>query len=111
MTLCNTADFTRFGSGTVTVCWYYSIARRFRQQKNRANRLVRSVSSVHLRFVRSNRQAQVLDLIGDLRKKYNTAMLLITHDMGVVATVCDDVAVIYAGSIVEYGSKSLFNIF
>ena len=32
-------------------------------------------------------------------------MLLITHDMGVVATVCDDVAVIYAGSIVEYGSK------
>lgn len=50
-------------------------------------------------------QAQVLDLIGDLRKKYNTAMLLITHDMGVVATVCDDVAVIYAGSIVEYGSK------
>ncbi len=50
-------------------------------------------------------QAQVLDLIGDLRKKYNTAMLLITHDMGVVATVCDDVAVIYAGNIVEYGTK------
>lgn len=50
-------------------------------------------------------QAQVLDLIGDLRKKYNTAMLLITHDMGVVAQVCDDVAVIYAGNIVEYGSK------
>ena len=50
-------------------------------------------------------QAQVLDLIGELRKKYNTAMLLITHDMGVVAQVCDDVAVIYAGSIVEYGTK------
>lgn len=50
-------------------------------------------------------QAQVLDLIGDLRKKYNTAMLLITHDLGVVATVCDDVAVIYAGNIVEYGTK------
>ena len=50
-------------------------------------------------------QAQVLDLISELRQKYNTAMLLITHDMGVVATVCDDVAVIYAGSIVEYGSK------
>ena len=50
-------------------------------------------------------QAQVLDLIGELRKKYNTAMLLITHDMGVVATTCDDVAVIYAGNIIEYGSK------
>lgn len=32
-------------------------------------------------------------------------MLLITHDMGVVATTCDDVAVIYAGSIIEYGTK------
>jgi len=50
-------------------------------------------------------QAQVLDLIADLRAKYNTAMLLITHDMGVVATTCDDVAVIYAGNIIEYGSK------
>ena len=50
-------------------------------------------------------QAQVLDLIGGLRKKYNTAMLLITHDMGVVATTCDNVAVIYAGNIIEYGSK------
>ena len=50
-------------------------------------------------------QAQVLDLIGELRKKYNTAMLLITPDMGVVATTCDNVAVIYAGNIIEYGSK------
>ncbi|MBT9777346.1 ATP-binding cassette domain-containing protein [Clostridium sp. MCC353] len=50
-------------------------------------------------------QAQVMDLIGDLQKKYNTAMVLITHDMGVVAQVCDDVAVIYAGNIVEYGTK------
>ena len=50
-------------------------------------------------------QAQVLDLISDLRKQFNTSMLLITHDMGVVATVCDDVAVIYAGGIVEYGTK------
>lgn len=50
-------------------------------------------------------QAQVLDLIAELREKYNTAMLLITHDLGVVATVCDEVAVIYAGSIVEYGDK------
>lgn len=50
-------------------------------------------------------QAQVLDLIKELREKYNTAMLLITHDMGVVAQVCDEVAVIYAGTIVEYGLK------
>ncbi len=50
-------------------------------------------------------QAQVLELIGELREKYNTAMLLITHDMGVVAQVCDEVAVIYAGRIIEYGSK------
>jgi peptide/nickel transport system ATP-binding protein len=50
-------------------------------------------------------QAQVLDLIADLRVKFNTAMLLITHDMGVVATTCDDVAIIYAGSIVEHGTK------
>ena len=47
----------------------------------------------------------MLDLIKDLREKYNTAMLLITHDMGVVAQVCDEVAVIYAGTIVEYGTK------
>lgn len=50
-------------------------------------------------------QAQVLDLIAELRHKFNTAMLLITHDMGVVATTCDDVAVIYAGNIIEYGTK------
>lgn len=50
-------------------------------------------------------QAQVLDLIAELRTKYNTAMLLITHDMGVVAQVCDAVAVIYAGGIIEYGTK------
>lgn len=50
-------------------------------------------------------QAQVMDLIVELQKKYETALLLITHDMGVVATVCDEVAVIYAGNIVEYGTK------
>ncbi|UUM10957.1 ABC transporter ATP-binding protein [Clostridiaceae bacterium HFYG-1003] len=49
-------------------------------------------------------QAQVLRMITDLKKKLNTAMLLITHDLGVVAQNCDDVAVIYAGEIVEYGS-------
>ena len=50
-------------------------------------------------------QAQVLDLISDLRKQFNTAMLLITHDLGVVGEVCDKVAVIYAGEVVEYGDK------
>ncbi len=49
-------------------------------------------------------QAQVLDLIRDLKEKYNTAMILITHDLGVVAQTCDRVAVIYAGKIIEYGS-------
>jgi peptide/nickel transport system ATP-binding protein len=50
-------------------------------------------------------QAQVLDLIARLRKEFGTAMILITHDLGVVADVCDTVAVIYAGEIVEKGSK------
>ncbi len=50
-------------------------------------------------------QAQVLDLIKDLRQQYNTAMILITHDLGVVAETCDEVAIVYAGKIVEYGSK------
>ncbi len=50
-------------------------------------------------------QAQVLDLINDLKVKYNTSMLLITHDLGVIAQTCDNVAVIYAGKIVECGSK------
>ena len=50
-------------------------------------------------------QAQVLDLINDLKEKEHTAMILITHDLGVVAKTCDDVAVIYAGQIVEYGTK------
>ena len=50
-------------------------------------------------------QAQVLDLINALKKKNNTAMLLITHDLGVVAETCDDVAVVYAGEIVESGSR------
>ena len=50
-------------------------------------------------------QAQVLDMINDLKTKLNTAMILITHDLGVVAEMCDDVAVMYAGEIIEYGSK------
>jgi peptide/nickel transport system ATP-binding protein len=50
-------------------------------------------------------QAQVLDLINKLKVKLNTSMILITHDLGVVAQTCDKVAVIYAGKIIEYGSK------
>lgn len=50
-------------------------------------------------------QAQVLDMINNLKKKFNTAMMLITHDLGVVAETCDTVAVIYAGQVVEYASK------
>ncbi len=50
-------------------------------------------------------QAQVLKLIDNLKEKLDTSMILITHDMGVVATHCDNVAVAYAGNIVEYGSK------
>jgi len=50
-------------------------------------------------------QAQVLDMINALKKKYNMAMLLITHDLGVVAETCEWVGIIYAGKIVEYGTK------
>ena len=50
-------------------------------------------------------QAQVMEMISDLQKKLNTAMILITHDLGIVAESCDDVAVIYAGEIVEYGTR------
>jgi len=49
-------------------------------------------------------QAQVLELMKELKIKYQMAMLLITHDLGVVAEVCDDVAIMYAGRIVEQGS-------
>ena len=49
-------------------------------------------------------QAQVLDLIVKLKKEKQTSMILITHDLGIVAEVCDKVAIMYAGEIVEYGS-------
>ena len=49
-------------------------------------------------------QAQVLDLIRNLKEAQGTAMILITHDLGVVAETCDEVAVIYAGEIVERGT-------
>ena len=49
-------------------------------------------------------QAQVLDMMNDLKKEIGTSMLLITHDLGVVADTCDCVAIMYAGEIVEYGT-------
>ncbi|MCK5779575.1 MAG: ABC transporter ATP-binding protein [Psychrilyobacter sp.] len=48
-------------------------------------------------------QAQVLDLMNNLKEKFKTAMLMITHDLGVVAQVCDKVAIMYGGDIIEYG--------
>ncbi len=49
-------------------------------------------------------QAQVLELMRNLRKQFSTGMLMITHDFGIVAEVCDSVAVMYAGKIVESGT-------
>ena len=49
-------------------------------------------------------QAQVLDMIRSLKNQLGTSMLLITHDLGVVANCCNSVAVIYAGEVVEYGT-------
>ena len=55
-------------------------------------------------------QAQVLELMRGLKKDYNTAMIMITHDLGIVADICDRVAIMYAGSIVEMAGKiELFN--
>jgi peptide/nickel transport system ATP-binding protein/oligopeptide transport system ATP-binding protein len=47
-------------------------------------------------------QAQILDLMRDIRDRNNAAIMMITHDLGVVAELCDSVAVMYAGKVVEY---------
>lgn len=49
-------------------------------------------------------QAQILDLMRKIQKEFEAGMILITHDLGVVAEMCHDVAVMYAGKIVEYGT-------
>ena len=49
-------------------------------------------------------QAQVLELMNGLKEKYETSMVMITHDLGIVAETCDEVAVMYAGQIVEKGN-------
>jgi peptide/nickel transport system ATP-binding protein len=55
-------------------------------------------------------QAQVLEIMHNLKDRYETAMIMITHDLGIVAEICDEVAVMYAGRIVEQGSlEDVFN--
>jgi len=55
-------------------------------------------------------QAQILDLLRDLQKEFNSSIVIITHDLGVVAEVADDIMVMYAGRAAEYGSaEQLFN--
>ncbi len=49
-------------------------------------------------------QAQILELMQDLRKKLGMSIIMITHDLGVVASMCERIAVMYAGNIVEYGT-------
>ncbi len=49
-------------------------------------------------------QAQVLEMMKGLKEKYDTSMLMITHDLGIVAEICDTVSIIYAGTVVEHGT-------
>ncbi|MCK9217290.1 MAG: ABC transporter ATP-binding protein [Firmicutes bacterium] len=49
-------------------------------------------------------QAQILEVMKDLKEKFDTSLILITHDLGVVAEICDIVSVVYAGSIIEHGT-------
>lgn len=54
-------------------------------------------------------QAQVLDLMKNLKEQYQTSMLMITHDLGIVADICDKVAIMYGGNVLEWATKeSLF---
>ena len=53
-------------------------------------------------------QAQILKLIDDLREQFNTSVLLITHDLGVIAESCDNVVLMYAGYVVEKASVDTF---
>ncbi len=50
-------------------------------------------------------QAQILDLLEDLQREFNSAVIIITHDLGVISAVADDVLVMYAGRVAEYGTR------
>ncbi|MEG0269740.1 MAG: ABC transporter ATP-binding protein [Clostridia bacterium] len=55
-------------------------------------------------------QAQILELIKELLTKYSSSLLMITHNLGIIAEICQNVAVMYAGRIIEYGSvEEVFN--
>lgn len=49
-------------------------------------------------------QAQVLDIINNLKEKFNMSLILITHDLGIVAEICDRIFIVYAGEVVESGN-------
>ena len=49
-------------------------------------------------------QAQIMTLLNELKREFNTAIIMITHDLGVVAGICDQVMVMYAGRTMEYGT-------
>jgi len=49
-------------------------------------------------------QAQILDLMKDLKNRFRTSILIITHDLGIIAEICDRIAVMYSGNIVEYAT-------
>ena len=49
-------------------------------------------------------QAQVLDMMNHLKEEYGTSVIMITHDLGVIAEMCQQVAVVYAGEVIEYGT-------
>ena len=54
-------------------------------------------------------QAQIMELLGELKKKLNTAIILVTHDLGVVANFADRIQVMYAGQVIERGTaKEIF---
>lgn len=55
-------------------------------------------------------QAQILETMKELRKKFGTSLLMITHDLGIVAEICDEVSVMYGGRVVEHGTlEDVFN--
>lgn len=55
-------------------------------------------------------QAQILEMMKELREKYQTSMIMITHDLGIIAEICDEVSIMYAGEVIERGNlEDIFN--